>query len=280
MKFLNLIFIAFTFSIYLCNAETKDNSLFKDTLIKNNEKIVDFSKEQGTQRFLCYNVRHCEGMDSIINYDRIANIISTLDGDFVALQELDSASTRSKGINMVKELGDKLGMHAYFGAAISYKGGKYGVGILSKKPAQNIHQYKLSGSEPRTFLIAEYEDFLIISVHLDLMESNRVESVEIITEKIKALNKKAYLAGDFNEDKVEGAMFTAFKKDWTIVSPIKNTFPTTGGPTKCIDFTLTYNPAGKYEIYKADVIYNLPGINVSVSSDHFPLYIDFKQNEY
>lgn len=276
MKSLNCIFIAFTFSVFSCNAETKDNSLFEDTLNKKSEKTVDFSKAQNTQRFLCYNVRHCEGMDNIINYDRVANIISTLNADFVALQELDSATTRSKGVNQVKHLGDMLGMHAYFGAAIPYKGGKYGVGILSKKPAQNIHQYKLPGSEPRTFLIAEYEDFLIISVHLDLMESNRVESVGIITEKIKALNKKAYIAGDFNEDLVEGAMFTAFKKNWTIVSPIKNTFPTTGGPTKCIDFTLTYNPGGKYEISKADVIYNLPGINVAVSSDHFPLYVDFK----
>ncbi len=276
MRFLNFLFIAFTFSVYSCNAESKDNSFFEDRLNKNNEEIVDFSKAQGTQRFLCYNVRHCEGMDNIINYDRIANIISTLDADFVALQELDSATTRSSGVNQVKELGDKLGMHAYFGAAITYKGGKYGVGILSKKPAQKIHQYKLPGSEPRTFLIAEYEDFLIISVHLDLMESNRVESVGIITEKIKALNKKAYLAGDFNEDLVEGTMFTAFKKDWTIVSPIKNTFPTTGGSTKCIDFTLTYNPVGEYKIPKVDVIYNLAEINVAVSSDHFPLYIDFK----
>jgi len=276
MKLLKLLFIAFTFSVYSCNAEIMDNSLFEDMLKKNSEKIVDFSKAHDAQRFLCYNVRHCEGVDSIINYERIANIISTLDADFVALQELDSATKRSNGIYQVKELGDMLGMHSYFGASIPYSEGKYGIGILSKKPAQKIHQYKLPGEEPRTFLIAEFEDFLIISVHLDLLESNRVESVGIITEKIKALNKKAYLAGDFNEDLVEGAMFTAFKKNWTIVSPNKNTYPTTGGRTKCIDFTLTYNPGGKYEISKADVIYNLPGINVAVSSDHFPLYIDFK----
>ncbi len=276
MKFLNLLFITCIFSVYSCNARTRDNSLFEDTVNRNSEKAVDFSKAQDNQRFLCYNVRHCEGMDNIINYNRIAKIISTLDADFVALQELDSATTRSNGKNQVELLGEKLSMYSYFGATIPYRGGKYGIGILSKKPAQRIHQYKLPGDEPRAFLIAEYEDFLIITVHLDLTESNRIASTRIITEKIKALDKKAYMAGDFNEDKIEGATFTELKKDWTIVSPVKNTFPTTGSPVKCIDFILTFNPGGKYEISNSDVIYNLPNINVAVSSDHYPLYIDFK----
>lgn len=275
MKYLKILFIAFSSIVYSCNAGTNDNSFFDDMLNKNNGEIVDFSKSQNSQRFLSYNVRHCEGMDNIINYDRIAKIISTLDADFVALQELDSVTTRSNGVNQIEQLGKKLGMHAYFGASIPFREGKYGIGILSKKPAQKIYQYPLPGKEPRTFLIAEFEDFLIVSVHLDLLEENRVESVKIITDKVKALNKKSYLAGDFNEDLVDGATFTEFKKNWTIVSPVKNTFPT-GAPTKCIDFILTYNPGGKYEIAKKDIIYNLPDINVEVSSDHFPLYIDFK----
>lgn len=276
MKLLNLLFIACFLSFYSCKAGTKDNSLFEKTINKDDESVSDYSKQQNTRRFLCYNVRHCEGMDNVINYDRITKVISTLEPDFVALQELDSATTRSKGLNQVEVLAEKLGMHGYFGATIPYREGKYGIGILSKEPAQNIHQYKLPGTEQRTLLIAEFNDFLIISVHLDLTESHRVESVKIITEKIKALNKKAYMAGDFNEDKLSGAMFTELMKDWTIVSALKNTFPTSGSPTKCIDYVVTYNPAGQYEVPKTDVIYNLPNVNVSVSSDHYPLYIDFK----
>lgn len=276
MKQILLLIIALSFSFCSCEGRTTDNSGFKDVFNKEkDDKPVDLSKKDGHQRFLCYNVRHCNGMDNVINYDRIATVISSFDADFVALQELDSMTTRSNQVNQVAVLGEKLGMHSYFGAAIPYKGGKYGVGILSKVPALNTHVFSLPGVENRAVLVAEFNDFIIMSVHLDLTESHRVESVNIITNIVKQFNKKAYLAGDFNEDQLNGSMFTAFKNNWTIVSPVKNTFPT-GSPSKCIDFIITYNGGGDYSIDKGDVIYDLPGVNVSISSDHYPLYVDFK----
>lgn len=276
MKLIVLLIIACSFSFCSCEAKTKDNAQFENIFNGDNkENSADLSKKDGYMRFLCYNVRHCNGMDNVINYDRIAAVIAGFDADFVALQELDSVTTRSNMVNQVEVLGQKLGMHSYFGAAIPYRGGKYGLGILSKQPALKTYVYALPGVENRAVLVAEYADFLIMSVHLDLTESHRVESVGIITNIVKQFNKKAYLAGDFNEDLLDGSMFTAFNKDWTIVSPIKNTFPT-GKPSKCIDFVITYNGGGEYDINKGDVIYSLPEVNVSVASDHYPLYVDFK----
>lgn len=276
MKPLFLLIIAYTFSFCSCEARTIDNSKFEENFNKDKEnKTTDISKKEGYQRFLCYNVRHCNGMDDVISYDRIATVIASFEPDFVALQELDSVTTRSNQVNQVKVLGEKLGMHSYFGAAIPFRSGKYGVGILSKEPALNTFVYELPGVEKRAVLVAEYPKFLILSVHLDLTESHRVESVSLIADIVKKFNKKAYLAGDFNEDQLNGNMFTAFKKEWKIVSPIKNSFPT-GNPSKCIDYVLTYNAGGVYDIDKGDVVYDLPGVNVSVSSDHYPLFVDFK----
>ena len=277
MKLIVLLIIACSFTFCSCEAKTPDNSKFEGIFNGDSDKkeLVDLSKKEGYQRLLCYNVRHCNGMDNVINYDRIAAVIAAFDADFVALQELDSVTTRSNQVNQVAILGEKLGMYAYFGAAIPYRGGKYGVGILSKEPALNTFVYGLPGVEKRAVIVAEYSDFLIMSVHLDLTESHRVESVGIITNIVKQFNKKAYLAGDFNEDKLDGTMFTAFNNDWTIVSPIKSTFPT-GKPAKCIDFIISYNGGGEYDIDKGDVIYDLPDVNVSTASDHYPLYVDFK----
>ena len=41
---------------------------------------------------MSYNVRHCAGMDMVMDYDRTAAVISKQQPDVVALQELDSMS--------------------------------------------------------------------------------------------------------------------------------------------------------------------------------------------
>ena len=46
------------------------------------------------------------------------------------------------------------------------------------------------------------------------------------------------MAGDFNEDLMNGTFFTELKKEWEVVSSTENTFPT-GQATKRIDFVVT-----------------------------------------
>ena len=44
-----------------------------------------------------YNVRNAKGMDNVVDFDRVANVIMEMDADAVAIQELDSATQRSNG---------------------------------------------------------------------------------------------------------------------------------------------------------------------------------------
>lgn len=276
MKYVFLFFITLSLAFSSCDGKGKDNSNFVDKNQKEDEKtLADISKEEGYSRLVCYNVRHCSGMDDIVNYNRTASVISGMDADFVTLQELDSVTTRTDLVYQAKVLGELLGMHYYFGAAIPYREGKYGVGILSKEPALNTSNYPLPGTEKRTLFVAEYQDFLLMTVHMDLNESDRVESAKIINNIVQSFGKKAYLTGDLNELEIDGAMFTELYKKWTVVSPLKNTFPTKL-PDRCIDFILTYNDGGEYDVAKTNVIYKLKDVNVSITSDHFPLFIDFK----
>ncbi|MCS2526173.1 hypothetical protein NXV02_27030 [Bacteroides ovatus] len=135
--------------------------------------------------------------------------------------------------------------------------------------------YPLPGAELRSAAIAEFENYVVISTHLALEENNRVESAKQLTDLAKTYNKVVYMAGDFNEDLMNGTFFTELKKEWEVVSSTENTFPT-GQATKRIDFVVTLKTPPT-TVVKSNVIYNLDGVNVAITSDHYPLYCDFKK---
>ncbi|MEI6679993.1 MAG: hypothetical protein WCL21_15370 [Mariniphaga sp.] len=60
----------------------------------------------------------------------MAEVIKTIHPDFVALQELDSVTTRSNKVDVLKVLAERFSMHYIYGGSIPYRGGKYGIGIL------------------------------------------------------------------------------------------------------------------------------------------------------
>ncbi len=88
-----------------------------------------------TLRIMTYNIHHCEGTDRQIDIERIAEIIRKSGCDLVALQEVDRRTTRSNQVDQLTELARLTGLHPYFGKAIDFGGGEYGVAILSKYPA-------------------------------------------------------------------------------------------------------------------------------------------------
>jgi endonuclease/exonuclease/phosphatase family metal-dependent hydrolase len=275
LEFIKFIYIpAFILLLSVsCNAAKLNNSILNVDTSKQTDD--NFQKAKGSKRIVSYNVKHCEGMDNVIDFDRIAKIVNSLNPDIVCIQELDSMTTRSN-IYQANVLGDKFGMHSYFGSAIPYKGGKYGIGVFSKEKPVRTYHYSLPGVEKRTFLMIEFPTFIVICVHLDLTESNRIASVKIITDKAKKFNKKIYLAGDLNENDRNGKVFSEFMKDWDIISEIKNTFPT-GAPTRCIDYILSFKQEKlKYQLSNKNVVYSLLNVDVSIASDHYPIFIDFK----
>jgi len=82
-------------------------------------------------KLMSYNVRNTKGMDGIRNRQRVADVIINETPDVVAVQELDSMTTRSNQQYVLGELAERTQMHATYAPAISFQGGKYGIGILS-----------------------------------------------------------------------------------------------------------------------------------------------------
>lgn len=112
-------------------------------------------------RVMTFNIRHSRGQDEIHSLRRIARIIKRYRVDLVALQEVDVGTRRVGGLDQTKELARLTKMHAAFGHAIDFQGGKFGNAILSRYPFVSKANPQISGSEG-----AEERNVLQVKVRL------------------------------------------------------------------------------------------------------------------
>ena len=103
-------------------------------------------------RFGSYNIKH--GGDAGLDMSKLAKNIRAADLGIVGLQEVDQLTTRVNNINTMKRLSNHTGYDYYaFFKAIDFKGGEYGVGILSKYPILETERIELSsGKEEKRVL--------------------------------------------------------------------------------------------------------------------------------
>lgn len=228
-------------------------------------------------RLMSYNIRTARGMDNIQDYDRIAAIINSKKPDVVAIQELDMKNERSQNDDILAELANRTDMNASFSGAISFRGGEYGIGILSKEKPLQLRRLPLPGSEEkRTFLIAEFENYIFCCTHFSLTEADRQTSVQLIQNELKNETKITFLAGDFN----------AKPESPTILSLTQNCVNLTGEnptysadkPNICIDFIFGMDPTGNQSTDNPNWqtgILQSEVLNEPLASDHLPIFVEF-----
>lgn len=223
---------------------------------------------ENSYRFMSYNIHHGEGTDQALNLDRIATIINQAACDVVALQEVDSVTQRTSGMDMLRCLADQTLMYPTFAPTISYETGKYGIGILSKeKPIRN-YQIGLPGKESRTMLVVEFEQFYMGCTHWDLNEVDRMASVDIVRKEAEKLNKPFFLAGDLNAHP-ESSVLEAFKKDFTLLNREKPDGKESKG---MIDYIAAYKKGKEAPFSKmSDRV-----INDTIASDHRPVVVNVR----
>jgi len=226
------------------------------------------SSNDNTITILSYNVRNCRGLDNSVNYQRVADAINKTNADIVALQELDSATSRSKGISVLNELATLTGMVATYRASIDFQGGKYGIGILTRQKPLRIAGVALPGKEEqRGVLAVEMKDYYLACTHFSLTESDRLRSVEIVDQLTSKYTKPVFLAGDLNAN-AGSSVIKAFSNNWQFLSDTTElTFPA-NKPTECIDYVVARKQAG----YSFNVIKTMVG-NEPVASDHLPVLV-------
>jgi len=230
-------------------------------------------------RIMSYNIRHGAGMDDVIDLDRQAAIINAAMPDVVGLQEVDSCVKRSSYKPQAALLGSKTGMYATFGGAIPLTGGKYGVAILSKEPPLTVHHLPLPGTEKRTLLVCEFQEYVFATTHLDLDEECRLSSLPIILEEAASWGDKPFfICGDWN-DQPSSTLIKTMRKNNTFVflngitnSSSNYTFPAKS-PNKIIDYIASYGRVHK-SIKKRTVI------NEPEASDHRPILVEITLDSY
>lgn len=227
------------------------------------------ARENNTLRIMSYNVRNCNGLDKVVDFQRIADVINKACPDVVAVQELDSVTKRSKGRFVLRDLAELTLMHYTYASAIDFNGGKYGLGILSKEKPLNHRAYPLPGrEEARVLLVVEFEKYIYACTHLSLTEEDRMQSLAIIEEAAKKSRKPFFVAGDLNAVP-ESDFIKQLEKNFLIVTkPYGLTFPA-DKPEITIDYIAAYNrDKASFARYHSFVWDEL------VASDHRPIVAD------
>ena len=220
---------------------------------------------------MTYNIRNAKGMDGVCNFQRIANVISNEAPDVVAIQELDSMTTRSGQKFVLNEIAERTQMHASYAPAISFQGGKYGIGILSRKKPLDIHSYPLPGrEEARMLMVAEFEDYFFACTHLSLTEEDRLASLDIIKKSVGKSDKPYFLAGDLN-DTPDSKFIKALQQDFQVLTNLKKpTFPAPE-PKETIDYIAAWKHRTNNFANLSAQVHEEP-----LASDHRPLSVQLR----
>ena len=236
------------------------------------------STEANTLRVMSYNVHHCSppSRPGVIDLAAIVRTIQAQRPDVVMLQEIDVHTERS-GVSshQARELAAQLQMHVYFGKAIDYGGGAYGVALLARYPLQDtlVHRLPTEAStkgEPRilataTIALPSGQKVRLGCTHLDAQRSDQnrqLQAAEIV--RLAAEESLPFiLAGDFNAEigsPVVQQLDARFKRTCQSCAP---TIPVVT-PTKAIDF-ITYAPQASFRVVSHQVV------DETYASDHRPV---------
>lgn len=238
---------------------------------------------QDTLKVISYNIFNAQYPDNRgeSTLAKIADFISEEDPDFVALQEVDSATHRLAELNggryfsLADSLAERTGMHANFGKALDFDGGRYGIALLSRKPtdARKVALPNPKKGEPRVLLTANYSTntrskLIFAATHFDHQyEENRVQQVDAVNELLRQKSKPpVVLAGDFNFEP-DSKEYQVMQNYWIDTALEKDTdsnftYPT-NDPTRRIDYVFV-SPIERWEVLSHEVP-NLP------YSDHLPV---------
>lgn len=240
------------------------------------------SDQPETLRILTYNIHHGEGMDGVIDLERIAEVIKRAKPDLVALQEVDRGVERTKRVDQPAVLAKMTGMRAIFEKNIDYQGGEYGNAVLTRLPVSSFRNHKLPQSLPNeqrgmleVHVSVGERKLIFFATHFDYHKEDgeRMESVALLKALVEKNSETPIIvAGDLNArpDSRVIRETTAFLTDSfdVVIGADCHTFPA-DHPTRRIDYLLSNN-ANDLRCVEHRVIPE------GVASDHRPVLAAFR----
>lgn len=244
----------------------------------------EIKKEQSTSlKIMSYNIRHGEGIDTILDVSRSAKIIKSQAPDLCGLQEVDNFCMRSDSVGQTAYLGRKTSMTGTFGKFMNLEGGEYGMATLSAKPliSTKVLQLPKGKYEPRSSIVHEvqiFEDYNIIfaNVHFEWISgkegsTNRLNQAKALLEYINELNKATIITGDFNCTPDSPTMQYFAKQGFVFVQKGQDNLSFQGETKAEIDHVI-YRNANNIKFEKKSVQL----LKEPIASDHRPLIVELK----
>jgi endonuclease/exonuclease/phosphatase family metal-dependent hydrolase len=171
-------------------------------------------------RIISYNIHHANppAKPGLIDIQAFIDVFKKYQADVIALQEVDVDTKRSGNINEAKMIADGLGMYFFFGKAIDYDGGYYGVALLSRFPLKDTQYIQLpadttSKGEQRILAVATItlqsgRSVTVACTHLDHRKDPKSRELQVAA--ISAFAKKNpgpfVIAGDLNAEPESGVI--------------------------------------------------------------------------
>jgi len=219
-------------------------------------------------RVATYNAHDCIGRDGHYAPDRIAQVISALNADVVALQEI----TLDHAGDVLASLEAATGLKAIDGTLFERGVGRYGNLLLTRQPviSQALHDVSFDGKEPRGLVEAEIEvqgrPCRVFATHLGLASRERRHQLAWIGTLLGQSAGAAILMGDFNVW-FGRAAFRPLQDSGFSGTHVRS-FPTWLKPLFPLDRVFARAPARVVKSWRSE---ELP---VRTASDHFPIVAD------
>ena len=222
---------------------------------------------------------------------QVAEVIRSVNPDWVAIQEIDSKTKRVGYVDQTAELAKLCGMKGTFvrktlntannrfrvqnaATAEDLDGaGEYGLAILSKEEPVKVSKVLVPGYyHTRCIEFVEFKDYVVACTHFPLKEEHCLMAAKVALANIADYRKPVFLAGDFNVSP-ESKTIAELKKGMTILNDTSLfTYPS-DKPDRCIDYIMVDTPhLNKVSVTERRVITN------SEASDHCAVIVKAELN--
>jgi endonuclease/exonuclease/phosphatase family metal-dependent hydrolase len=221
-----------------------------------------------TLRVATFNIHHAEGIDGVVDLERIAVLIGSIDPDLIALQELDERVPRSRLVDQPAELARKLGMHVHFGPAMDLEVGRYGIALASPRGfrAATIALPRSGNEEPRAVVVARWGEMQIVTTHLSRDRSTRLRQTRHLASMVHQMEGPVIVLGDMNQRVAD-------------LAPLFNVGLRPAAPRRGLMDRFRRGFQIDHILVSADLIVEHAWTVPTASSDHVPLVADLKRGK-
>lgn len=207
-----------------------------------------------------------------VDMNTVAEIVNAHAPDLLVIREIDSATTRSSGRDLPKVLSELIGMPNYvFATAQAYQGGKYGLVVYSKLPAETRLSRQLYANVTEqgplgilTIDINDKQKVVFAGTHLNAnVQRRNLQVTELLNIMKDYTTDPVILAGNFNDKAATGEAYISFASQFTFpcTACIPN-YPKTA-PASNSDMMM-YKPANSFRTLSHTVA-------AISTSDHLPV---------